>query len=464
MEAGERLGGRSVTDRRARGPVFDVVALAVDDTPTHLALCFPEAVRAHAWFGDGLREHVQSLAWPGVLGVAALVQAEAERGVLVYETGPAVPLAHVFERLSSEGRPLGVRASLELAYLCTDILAQSNPSLGPHGQISPWTVGLTRRGRAVLLGYGVPCLELDLDQPGTGFAMREDSLRYAPPERFSADPEGLTSDLFSLWLLVAEGVLGRPLYDGVLEDLRHLARRGEAATRWFPHRDEVSPELHEQITAGLKPDADARPQDAEQLVHDLYGLARRFDADGPSLADVLHELGEGEADVPLPSPGIGTANAIQALDPDARWEGRSAKSLYDPTTGVTEMDRTSVADPENDVTEVSSASRSRADRREALRERLRTDPSTTTAIHGMTDYVALDPIDESGAGPGQGTTAIVERPDIAPSAQPADVRWQVVSHRGRAVRVPVFDTDRVATVALRAAMEHGALSVDTSGK
>jgi len=481
MQTGERLAGRVIGEPRTRGPVFDVVPLTVDGRVTHTALLYPPVVAAHPWFSAGLAAHAHTHGSPEVSGVAALVQAEAERGALVYDTGAVVPLAHVFERLASRGRSLGGRASLELAYLCADLLVRADAALGPHGQVNPWTIALDQRGRPQLLAHGVPCVEHDLDRPGSGFSLREDSLRYAPPERFGSDPVDLRSDLFALWLVVAEGVLGRPLYDGVIDDLRHQARRGDAQARWYPHRDRVSPELDELITSGLKPDWAARRSDPVKVVQELYALAQRFDAEGDSLAEVVGSV-SGTASNPAPLPTPGAQAAVEALDPDARWPSGSARprTLYDPQTGVTSRyeEASTEAGPA-----VSRPRRTedRDARREALRERLKggptaampRSPTTTTAIHGQTDYVTLDPLTdvrptgrpgEPIATPASATTRIVDRGEMAPAAAPAGLSWRIVAHGGRAARVPVFEPDRVGTVALRAAIELGALPVDTSGR
>ncbi|MEN0067686.1 MAG: hypothetical protein AAGA48_36495 [Myxococcota bacterium] len=460
--------------------MFDIATLTTADRPTHLAFLYPPVLRSHAWFTADLPLHAQSRTSPGVPGVAPLVQAEAERGALVYDTGNAVPLAHLFERLSAQNGALGVRASLELVYLCADILVKADETLGPHGQVNPWTIAIGGGGRPVLMGHGVPSLEFDFDRPGSGFALREDSLRYAPPERFSADPIDLRSDLFALWLIGAEGILGKPLYEGVLDDLRHQAKRGDAWSRWYPHRERVTPELTEWMSLGLKPDWDARRFDPIDFVRELYSLVRGFDGDGVPLSDRVTAILGGEV-------SAGASSAIDALDPDSKWDKTSPqRTLYDPRTSATQMGGARPS-PEDDITSVTGP-RSMGDRdarRQALRDRLKSGPSgtsamerpvvsSTTEIHGHTDYVTLDPLTEArpvGAiespedvNPSWQTTRIVERADPAPHAAPADLSWRVVNHGGRAVRVAVFDTDLVATVALRAAMEHGALTVDTSGR
>ena len=485
MQAGDRLGGRIVTNPRTRGPVFDVVPLTSNDRLSHLALLYPPAVLAHPWFKTELAGYAKTFGGPGVVGVAPLVQAEVERGALVFETGPALPLAQIFGRLASAGRTLGVRASLELAYLCADTLVHADDALGvPHGQLNPWTIALTDDGNPVLLDYGVPSVEFDLDRPGSGFTLREDSVRYAPPERFGPDPIDLRSDLFALWLVVAEGVLGGPLYDGQLEDLRHQARRGDASARWNPHRDRVSQEFDVLITAGLRPDWDARRTDPVRVVHDLYALARRGDADGASLVDVVRSVwdsGGSGGPSPLSSP---RQAAVDALDPDAKWSPESGgpRTLYDPRTGITSA--LYAAEKEGRAASRPGRADDRDARRAALRERLKGGPThpmpaggapaaaiTTDTVLERTDYVTLDPITaatvkgdpRASGGPSTQTTHIVERADAA-AAAPADVSWRIVAHRDRAVRVAIFEPDHVATVALRAAVELGSVTADTTGR
>ena len=127
------------------------------------------------------------------------------------------------------GESGGVRAGLELMFACGQILvgADTGEAEGvySHGGLTPWRVMLRKDGQVLVVGYLLPqveILEFHADLTGT-----RGLLPYCPPERMEAAAEDISSDLFGLTLIAFELITGKPVYDGLVDDIRQQAARGE---------------------------------------------------------------------------------------------------------------------------------------------------------------------------------------------------------------------------------------------
>ena len=146
---------------------------------------------------------------PGLEGVRPLVHWDCEHGWFLYDVGEARLLSEIVEECNERGVVPGERVALELlAELCEvlDGITKAPLSTGfmNHGALNPFRIVVYPNGKAALLGYGLPPLEVidwlqdDTDTlPGAG-------LRYTPPERirFSKEEEDLRSDLYSVGMIV----------------------------------------------------------------------------------------------------------------------------------------------------------------------------------------------------------------------------------------------------------------------
>jgi len=286
------LAGMTPTGRRVTGPGADLVELESGNGLKHTAIVFHAAWRDHPSLGAPLMRALPFLEEPGIAGIAPLVAHDPDEGAFVYATGTVVSLADVLRVFSASGVPAGVKAALELCFLTAELLVEAaevaggQAGLRGHGAVQPWRVALRTDGQVVLLGYGVPQPELVHASAEQLRSAREDALRYAPPERLAGEPEELSSDLFSLALVAAELVLGKPLYDGTLAEVRQQATRGEAVRRLYQVRDRMPDGLREALARALKPDVDARYRSAREFVDAIHELLAASDAEGMSLSDV----------------------------------------------------------------------------------------------------------------------------------------------------------------------------------
>ena len=105
---------------------------------------------------------------------------------------------------------------------------QRRHGIASHGCLNPWRVMVRGNGDVQVLAYGLPQIDLICFLEDERRKLREDAFRYAPPERLDRQPEDGSSDLFTLSLIGFELMLGRPMYDGLVDDIRMQALRVRA--------------------------------------------------------------------------------------------------------------------------------------------------------------------------------------------------------------------------------------------
>lgn len=288
--ADEAIGGMTPTGRRLAGPAVDLVELRNAKGLKHLELAYHERYRGHASLAEGL-----VLGWmerPDVTGLARLTHSQPEQGRFVYATGTCFPLAEVVRVFAEEGKGAGVKAGLELCYLVAEALSDAAESGIPqgvlsHGNLNPWTVVIRPDGQPLVLGYGLPQVEMRVFADDSRAVPREDSWRYAPPERIDGGEEDIASDIFSLALLGLELMMGQPVYDGLLDDVRRQASRGEGTRRLYQWRDQLPSNVRDVLGRALKPDPDTRFGSGLDFVYAVHDLLGSIDVEGPPLVEVM---------------------------------------------------------------------------------------------------------------------------------------------------------------------------------
>ncbi len=290
------FAGMTGTGRRVAGPGADLVEFDAENGLKHVALVFPAELRSEVALDAGLQPALAFLEKPGVAGIIGLARHVPEEGAFLYGTGTVVTVAEVLKTYAEMGVSPGIKAGLELVYLGAEILTEAAAAAagqGPlrcHGNVNPWRIALKADGQINFLGYGVRPVEITSWVARQQGNPREDSFRYAPPERLDkAGAEGLASDLFSLALVAAELMIGRPVYDGVLSEVRQQAARGEAVRRLYQLREKMPDPVREVLVRALKPDVDGRYRQGGDFVYAAHDLLTSVDADGPSLADVVRK-------------------------------------------------------------------------------------------------------------------------------------------------------------------------------
>lgn len=295
--------------RRLEGPAADLVELHRDGH-VWTAIEYREPWRRPDVVEAALQARGAFLRNPTVAGVVDLDAWWPEQSRLVYPTGRVWSLAELLLRARQAGARLGLRAGLELAYVGGALL-ESAAELGleadadVHGNPSPWRWMLDDDGDLELIGWGIPALELYAHDADPETMLPTDSYRYCAPERLRGDDEDTSTDLFTLALIVAEAIIGEPLYDGTTVEVRHVAERADVERRLYQHRDDMSEDVRAFLGTALDPYRDGRHHDAEDFVteaHDLlYGP---LGGEGPGLADCVERFGlKGPRLPPIPQPG-----------------------------------------------------------------------------------------------------------------------------------------------------------------
>lgn len=289
------IAGMNPTGRKMIGPASDLIEVEDEDGVVLTALVYHSNWQQHPAITDALGVIIGFLESPLVTGLVELVGHEPAEGVFLYPTGSVRSVAEVVRMLADRGERGGIRAGLELMYTAGQILvegAESGESQGvySHGGLTPRRVMIKSDGQVMVIGYGLPQVEILQFHTDPSQVPREDSFRYCPPERIQARPEDLSSDLFGLALIAFELMTGKPVYDGLVNDIRQQAARGEGSRRLFRFREVLPEGVRNLMTKVLRPDAEARYPDGEAFLTDVHTLLSDRSVPGPSLLDLMSEL------------------------------------------------------------------------------------------------------------------------------------------------------------------------------
>ncbi|MCB9670492.1 MAG: hypothetical protein H6734_13525 [Alphaproteobacteria bacterium] len=198
-----------------------------------IEVVFDASLRDHASLRNGIASFEGFARSPGTPLVAPLDDWSLEEARFAYATDAPVTLAEILAAQRARGEPCGVRAALETLQGVVAALTAARPAaqragLQAHGNLNPWRIAIREDGTPTLLGYGLPDVELfaylDEQQPGVSI----DTLRYAPPERLDDQEEDPRSDLYTLAVVAAEMMLGRPVFDGTPTSVAERVIRGDA--------------------------------------------------------------------------------------------------------------------------------------------------------------------------------------------------------------------------------------------
>ena len=314
----ETLAGFQKTGRVTRGPASDLIELVDEEGFPHTAIAFHAQYRDHPAIGAAFEVVKAFLEAPYVTGMVELVDHVPEEGAFIYPTGESWSVHEVIRKLADMGQTAGVRAGLELLYAAGQVLieaAESGEAHGvySHGGLTPWRVLVKADGQVQIIGHAVPQVEILQFHADPEEIPKEDAFRYCPPERMEAQDEDLSSDLFSLSLIAFELMTGRPVYDGLVNDIRTQAARGEGSRRLFRFKEQLPGAALDLMRTCLKPDPEHRHEDGDEFLQAVQKVLAGADAMGPSLMEVMDRIGEMKR-----PPGEGLeAGKTMALDPES---------------------------------------------------------------------------------------------------------------------------------------------------
>jgi hypothetical protein len=253
------LVGYTRTGRTQLGPGSDLVELQGPDGARHTAIVFHPEYRSHNAINAALGVVLSFLESPMVTGLTDLGTFDLGESTFVYPTGQAWSVAEVVRTLADLGEVGGVRAGVELMAHAGQVLVEAAETgelagVYSHGGLTPWRVMLDGDGRVQLIGHALPQVEILTFHEQPDRIPREDAFRYCPPERMESKRENFSSDLFGLGLVAFEVMCGKPVYDGLVNDIRAKAARGETSRRIHQFREFLPETVRALLTTTLRPD------------------------------------------------------------------------------------------------------------------------------------------------------------------------------------------------------------------
>jgi hypothetical protein len=327
------FGGLRATGREIRDPTGTLVELTNQDDLHHLAIVFESPYREHITLNRSVELVESFLRFPMVIGLAELASWHPKQGAFVYPTGQIWTVAELLRAARHKGQPLGVRAALEIGVLAGQILTEAS-DIGrvqgcfAHGNISPWRIALKSDGQVMVLGHGLPQMDCLLHLQDKKRPLKSESLRYAPPERVEGQPEDLSSDIYGLAVVMAEMMMGEPLFaEASLEKLKSAITMSEGEVRIGKRGSGVPKAIHAVLRGALTYDPYSRPG-GEAFVDELHTLLDHPSIKGPSLFQLMTTHAQEEGHVG----GVAKHKLISEPETQSRQRKPAGKAATPKTT------------------------------------------------------------------------------------------------------------------------------------
>jgi serine/threonine protein kinase len=269
----ERIG------REAIGDVYRARDTKIGRTVA-LKILYPELVaddtRRVALFDEA--RLAASLSHPNI---AALFEAAAADGVhyFAYEFAVGAPL-----REEMGGRPINPVRAVELCVQMADALADGHAAGVLHGDLRPDTVGVTAKGSAKLLDFGMwrwtrggNVRRAAASAPDSLPAEDVSVVSYMAPEQALGGETDGRADLFSLGTLLYEMLTGRNPFAAatVSETVMNVVRLAPPPPSTL--QANIPPELDNLVMRALAKDLEVRFQSAASLSAELRRIASSLD-------------------------------------------------------------------------------------------------------------------------------------------------------------------------------------------
>ena len=291
----ESIAGFQKTGRVTIGPGADLVEVTSSTGFRHTAIVFNPKYADHPAIGPALEVIKGFLEAPYVTGLLELSAHEPKSAAFVYPTGQVWSAYEVVRTMADLGGTVGTRAGLELMYAAGEILVEAAEAGEPngvysHGGLTPWRVMLKADGQVELMGYALPQVEILQFNANPNQIPGEDSFRYCPPERLESAREEVSADLFSLSLVAFEFMTGKPVYDGLVNDIRTQASRGEGSRRLFRFKDVLPNSVRDLLNRSLKAQPADRFPNGRAFLDGVQRALASGEATGASLMDVMNKV------------------------------------------------------------------------------------------------------------------------------------------------------------------------------
>jgi len=292
----DEIGGFKPTGRVFHGPAADLVELVDEDDLRHTAIVFRSEYSDHPAINSALEVVLGFVESPMVTGLVEMVHYDFAISAFVYPTGQAYSVGEVIRTHADMGKVAGVRAGLEFMFAAGEILVEGAEAgelqgIYSHGGLTPWRTLIKPDGQAQVIGYALPQVEILQFHEDPKLIPSEDSFRYCPPERIEALGEDLSSDLFGLALIAFELMTGKPMYDGLVNDIRAQAGRAEASRRLYRFKDKLPQAVQDVLKGALRREPEDRFEEGGVFLDNVRSALGRRDVSGPPLMDVMEEMG-----------------------------------------------------------------------------------------------------------------------------------------------------------------------------
>ena len=317
-ESMNAIGNMARTGHLRRGSASSLVEVVADSGLKHWVIEIDPRYAGHPALTRDLSESMPFLEDPGVMGVMRLSQADRTAGWFAYPTGAAVPLADLLDIAREEGG-LGIRAAVELLYVLGEALIEgarkSQPyRLGAHGALDPLRVVFKPDGQALLLGYGLPSIALEVFLEHPTHLPDAGTLRYCAPETLRGERPTLSTDFYVLALLALEMAVGEPVYDGTADEIRQQVLRGEGVRRLYEWRGRLPAPVRDVLQVVFRPDRAGRFDQPYEWVQAYHALLKTPGLEGERLVDCVARLAPPEGGASLRGVGRGTSASRDTQD------------------------------------------------------------------------------------------------------------------------------------------------------
>jgi hypothetical protein len=293
--AGSELdfGSWRPTGRKTAGLDSDLIEIENPDGHKQIAIVFDKLWRNSPLLTTNVDLVRSFLEFPMVDGIACLTRHDADRAIFHYETGSVLPLIEILRAYRDQRKPVGLRAAVELMKSAGRMLQEASEN-GPmqgiysHGGLTPWRIVLDAEGNPMMIGYGLPQMDMAAAREDTTLKVREDSFKVCPPERLVSGYEDISTDLYSLVLIAYEMITGESLLSGTDEQLRHQVTHGEAQQRLMAFKGALPKDLKDTLVQALAFDPAGRFEEPSEFVQAVSEATDGKKMDGEDLAAVVH--------------------------------------------------------------------------------------------------------------------------------------------------------------------------------
>ena len=286
------IAGLTATGRQLKDPAATLVELENTDGLRHTSIVFDDPLARHEALTLNVELVRSFMEYPMVKGLVEMSHCDLEQSAFTYPTGNVWTLTEVMRIYRDVGQIVGVRAALELCYLCAVILkeaAETGPIQGcfSHGNLTPSRIAIRGDGHVQIFGYGLAQVEV-IKHLSEGFVVSSESLRYAPPERLEGQPEDTSADTFALTVIAWEMMTGKPLYNTHdIDALKRMITMSEGSTMLATTKEKGIPkEVLQTLARALIYDPDTRLS-GEEFMEEIERLLEMSKVKGSSLVDVM---------------------------------------------------------------------------------------------------------------------------------------------------------------------------------